>query len=110
MPPLLVFCTCPDREVAGRIAHALVGRRLAACVNVLPAVESIYRWQGKLEQATECLLLIKTAADRLEALQAAIIELHPYELPEVLAVEAGSGLDRTLGWIIEETRETKDSL
>lgn len=110
MSPLLVFCACPDREVAGRIARALVGQRLAACVNVLPGVESIYRWQGELQQATECLLLIKTAADRLTALQAAIVQLHPYELPEVLAVEVGSGLDRTLGWIIDETRETKDPL
>lgn len=110
MSPLMVYCTCPDIKHARRIATELVARRLAACINVLPAIESVYRWRGKIERAEECLLLIKTASDRLDPLKAAIVELHPYELPEVLAVEIGSGLDRTLGWIIEETRETEDSL
>lgn len=110
MPALLVLCACPDPEHARRIAGVLVRERLAACVNLVPAIESIYRWQGEVEQAQECLLLIKTTRARLPTLTERIVALHPYELPEVLAVEAGSGLDRYLGWIVEETRETKDSV
>lgn len=110
MSPLLVVCACPDVPEARRIADELVRLRLAACVNLVPAVESIYRWQGQIERASECLLLIKTADDRLDALTAQLVALHPYELPEILAVQAGSGLDRSIGWIIEATRETKDSV
>ena len=88
----MVFCTCPDADTATRIADALVGERLAACVNVLPGVHSVYRWQGAVERADEVMLLIKTRAERLPALSARIQSLHPHELPEVLAVEASDGL------------------
>ena len=102
MTALLCLTTCPDPDSARRIADALVEERLAACVNVLPAVQSTYRWQGHLERADELLLLIKTTRVRLPALQERIKALHPYELPEVLAVEAG-GLPAYLQWVARET-------
>ncbi len=99
----LVLCTCPTREVAARIARSLVEQRLAACVNLLPGVQSVYRWQGNIETSEEVLMLIKTRAARLEQLKLHVLELHPYELPEILAVPVGSGLDRYLDWIGDET-------
>lgn len=109
MPIRLVYCTCPDAATAQRIADAVVGERLAACVNLLPGVTSVYRWQGKVEQANEVLLLIKTTADRLEALSARVRELHPYELPEVIAVEVRAGLPAYLDWVAAQTRAPIDS-
>jgi len=99
----LVFCTCPDAATAERIAGALVERRLAACVNLLPGLTSIYRWQDAVERANEMLLLIKTTAECYAALESAIVELHPYELPEVLAVEARAGLPGYLAWVGDAT-------
>lgn len=99
----LVLCACPDAEGAAALAEALVEQRLAACVSVLPGTRSVYRWQGRIERAEEALLLIKTTAGRLDALQAAIVARHPYELPEVLAVAVGSGFDRYLDWVHAET-------
>ncbi len=99
----LVFCTCPDRNTAERIAAALVELRLAACVNLLPGLHSIYRWQDAVEHADEVLLLIKSTAERYPALQAAIVEQHPYELPEVVAVEAAGGLPGYLAWVRDST-------
>jgi periplasmic divalent cation tolerance protein len=106
MPTLIVHCTCPDTQTAERIATALIERRLAACVNILPGVTSVYRWQGAVEQAGEVLLMIKTEAARYPALQAAIVELHPYELPEVVAVEAAAGLPAYLDWVRDATSVT----
>ena len=105
MPAHLVFCTCPDPASARRIADAVVGERLAACVNLIPGLVSVYRWQGKVEQADETLLLIKTTQDRLPALTARLTELHPHELPEVLAVEADAGLPAYLRWVAEQTTD-----
>jgi periplasmic divalent cation tolerance protein len=99
----IVLCSCADTSSAQTLAHGLVEDRLAACVTLLPGARSIYRWQGVIEQADEVLLLIKTTHARLPALQAAIVARHPYELPEVLAVTAGSGLDRYLDWVRAET-------
>ena len=96
---VIAFCTCPDAATAARIADALVGERLAACVSVLPGVQSVYRWQGAVERADEVQLLIKTVAARMPALMARIVALHPYELPEVVAVEAAAGLPAYLEWI-----------
>jgi periplasmic divalent cation tolerance protein len=104
MAALIAFCTCPDRDHADTLARALVDRRLAACVSLLPGVHSVYRWQGGLEHAEEVQLLIKTSADRFAALQAAVLELHPYELPELIAVEVAAGLAPYLAWIGESTR------
>lgn len=99
----IVLCSCPDAEVANGLARHLVEARLAACVSLLPGMRSVYRWQGRIEQAEEVLLLAKTSANRLDALQAALVARHPYELPEVLAVAVGSGLDRYLDWVRAET-------
>lgn len=102
---LLVYCTCPDAASAGSIANALVDERLAACVTTLPQVRSTYRWQGRIEHADEQLLLIKTTAACLPALTARVQALHPYELPEVLAVESAGGLAPYLDWVAEQTRD-----
>jgi len=104
MTALACLCTCPDAASATRIAEALVGERLAACVNLLPGVESVYRWQDRVERAGEVLLLIKTTRARLDALTARVVELHPYELPEVIAVDIAGGLPGYLAWIADGTR------
>lgn len=104
MHVLVCYCTCPDPATADRIANTLVAEHLAACVNVLPGVRSVYRWQGAVEHADEVLLVIKTAADRLEALTARITSLHPAELPELIAVEAVGGLPAYLSWVANQTR------
>jgi periplasmic divalent cation tolerance protein len=98
---LVCFCTCPDTATAQAIADALVGERLAACVNVLPGLRSVYRWQGAIERADEALLLIKTVRGQLPAMQARVVALHPYELPELVAVEVAGGLAAYLDWIAE---------
>ena len=102
-PALLCLSTCPDAAAAGRIARALVDERLAACVNILPGLRSVYRWQGTVETGDEVMLLAKTVPGRLDALTARIAELHPYELPEVVAVETSGGLPAYLDWIAHET-------
>jgi periplasmic divalent cation tolerance protein len=104
MPALLVTCACPDRDVAERLANALVEARLAACVQVLPGVASVYRWQGAIERADEVLLLAKTWDDRLDALVATLRARHPYEVPEIMAVPAAGGLVAYLDWVREQTR------
>jgi periplasmic divalent cation tolerance protein len=102
---LVCFCTCPDTATAQAIADVLVGERLAACVNVLPGLRSVYRWQGAIERADEALLLIKTVQGRLPALQARVAALHPYELPELVAVEVAGGLAAYLDWITESSAD-----
>lgn len=102
---LLVLSTCPDAATAVRIGGALVERRLAACVNILPGLTSIYHWQGKIQRDDEVLLLAKTRADRYPALQQALLELHPYELPEVVAVSVKQGLSTYLTWLDEALDE-----
>lgn len=101
----LVFCTCPDTVTAQSLARHLLEQRLAACVNLLPPMQSVYRWQGQIEQAQEVQLLIKTCAERLDALSAAIVQQHPYELPEILVVSPDAGLPAYLDWIRAQTRE-----
>lgn len=99
---LLVFTQMPDAASAELLATALVAEQLAACVSVLPAVRSVYRWQGALEQASEVPLLIKTTAARYGALEAAIRARHPYELPEIVAVPLTHGLPDYLTWVANE--------
>ena len=101
MSTLICFNTCPDPATAERLAAILVSERLAACVNVLPGVRSTYLWQGKLEQGEEVLLVIKTTRARYPALQARLPALHPYELPELLAVRTCDGLPAYLQWVAE---------
>ena len=105
METLLVLTNCPDEEAANTIALAIVEARLAACVNILPRVQSIYRWQGRVESATEIPLLIKSTAARYPALQETIRALHPYEIPEIIALPIGHGLPAYLNWLEAETRE-----
>jgi periplasmic divalent cation tolerance protein len=96
---VVVLCTFPDIEQARQIGAALVERQVAACVNLLPGVESIYRWEGKIERAGEVLAVMKTT--RYADLEAAIRELHPYEVPEILALEVAGGLPSYLHWLAE---------
>lgn len=95
----LLLCTCPDQETAGRIAETLVGARLAACVNLLPGITSVYRWQGEVQREPEVLLLIKTAAARLPALTETLRGLHPYQVPEIIALPVTDGLPDYLNWV-----------
>ena len=96
---VVIFCTCANEEEARRIARDLVESHLAACVNILPSVESIYRWQGQIEIAREVLLFIKSTAERFPELQQRIIHLHSYETPEIIALPVSAGLDKYLAWI-----------
>jgi periplasmic divalent cation tolerance protein len=104
MDTLLVLSNLPDRASADRVAQALVERRLAACVTILAPCRSVYRWQGAVESAEEHPLLIKTTADRYPAVEEAIRGLHPYELPEIVAVPLSAGLPGYLQWVADETR------
>jgi periplasmic divalent cation tolerance protein len=99
----VVLTSVPDAATGERLARALVEERLAACVNLLPGVRSIYRWQGRLEDSAEVLLLVKTRADRCAALAARIQALHPYELPEVLELAASGGSAAYLEWVRRES-------
>jgi periplasmic divalent cation tolerance protein len=98
----VALSTAPDAETAARIARVLVEERLAACVNLVPGVRSLYRWKGRVEDAGEVLLLIKTRAERLDALAARLRALHPYELPELVALPATGGLGAYLDWVAAE--------
>jgi len=98
-PALICLCACPDASVAARIAETLVSDQLAACVNQLAPMRSVYRWQGRVEQASETLLLIKTTSACFPALRQRIVAMHPYELSEVVAVEITTGLPAYLDWI-----------
>lgn len=103
MSHYLVFNTCPDLDCARALAQRLVQEHLAACVNIVPAVHSVYQWQGALQQEAECLLLIKTSAERYPALEQTLRQHHPYELPEIIAVPLDAGLPAYLHWIDEQT-------
>jgi len=100
---VIVFTNLPDREAAVKLAHELVAKRLAACVNVLSECTSVYRWKGTIENASEVPVLIKTRAARYAEVEAAIRGLHPYELPEIIAVPVVRGFDDYLRWVADET-------
>ena len=100
----LVLTTCGSFEEARSIAHALVERQVAACVNIVSQIESIYRWEGKVETATEWLLVIKTTANAFERLRQALSELHSYELPECVEIAIEDGSAAYLEWIGESVR------
>lgn len=101
----VVLCNCPP-EAAPGLARALVERRLAACVNIVPGVRSIYRWKGEVVEDSESTLLVKTAADAVEALRAALIELHPYQVPEVVVLDVDSNASHApyVDWVRAATR------
>ena len=96
---LLVMVSCPDGETASRLATALVREGLAACVNQLPEVTSVYQWEGQLQTTTEVLLLAKTVRSRLATFTNRVHALHPYELPEVVALPVCGGSQRYLDWV-----------
>jgi periplasmic divalent cation tolerance protein len=100
---IIILTNLPDREAALKLGQDLVARRLAACVNVLAPCTSVYRWKGAVETAAEVPVLIKTRGARYAEVEAAIRELHPYELPEIIAVPAVRGLDEYLQWVSDET-------
>jgi periplasmic divalent cation tolerance protein len=99
----IVLTTAGSQEEARKIAHALVERRLAACVNIVPQVESIYRWQDKVETTEESLLLIKTQAELFDRVSNAVKELHSYDLPECVMLEVAAGSPEYLDWIAKNT-------
>ena len=103
MSALLVITTLPDREAAEKLAAALVAQGVAACVNILAPCRSVYRWKDAVQHDEEHPLLIKTSAERYEALQAAIRAGHPYELPEIIAVPIERGLPDYLNWVAQQT-------
>jgi periplasmic divalent cation tolerance protein len=100
---IIVFTNLPDREAAVKLANELVAKKLAACVNVLSECTSVYRWKGAIENAREVPVLIKTRAARYAAVEAAIRGLHPYELPEIIAVPVVRGSDDYLQWVADAT-------
>ncbi len=103
MQAIIALSTTPDEETAASIAETLVNENLAACVQVLPGAISYYRWEGKLEKSGEKLLIIKTSRDRLDELTSRIESMHPYEVPELVAVEVTGGAKKYLDWIAQET-------
>lgn len=105
MAALLILTNCPDEASANTIALALIEEKLAACVNRLPQVQSIYRWQGAIESVSEIPLLIKSTASVYPALEKRLLELHPYETPEIIALPITHGLPSYLNWLAEETAQ-----
>jgi periplasmic divalent cation tolerance protein len=100
---LVVMVTAPTPERAAELARALVEARLAACGNVVPGLRSIYRWEGKVQDEAEVLLVLKTTRARFPALRDRVLALHPYQVPEVLALPVEAGAEGYLGWIASET-------
>lgn len=105
----IVLSTAGSEEEARKIAQHLVDRRLAACVNIVPQIESTYRWAGKVESSREWLLLIKTTSERFPAVRAAIQELHSYDLPECIAIGIEDGSSGYLQWLEDSVRVNPDS-
>ena len=101
---VVVFSTFPDVETARRIARELIDDKFAACANVIPKIESIYRWQGKLEQGEETLVFFKTSAARYPAFEEKLKSLHPYEVPEIVSMPVSAGWPQYLGWVAESSR------
>ncbi|MGH8211968.1 MAG: divalent-cation tolerance protein CutA [Rhodanobacteraceae bacterium] len=101
---LLLLSTCPDAETAAKIGRAVVEERLAACVNRVAGVTSVYRWHGEIHEDAEVLLLIKTTREHIEALRARLVELHPYEVPELIALDIVAGHVPYLDWLRQQTR------
>ena len=102
--PLILLSTCGSQEEARRLARELVERSLAACVNIVPGVESIYEWKGKVESAAELLLIIKTTSERRQALEEHLLSVHSYETPEVLYLSPNGGSAAYLKWLTANTR------
>ena len=95
----VVVCSCPDKVISEKLAHILVNNQLAACVNILPNITSVYRWQDQVETAQEYLLLIKSMRSKYDLIELVIKNNHPYELPEIIAVSTDNGSSEYLNWI-----------
>jgi periplasmic divalent cation tolerance protein len=104
MSTLLVLTNLPDRAAAERLADLVIGKQLAACVNILAPCRSVYRWKGAVQHDEEHPMLIKTTAERYPALESALRSGHPYELPEIIAVPIERGLAAYLDWVAAETK------
>lgn len=102
----VVLCTIDTHEAATRLAQRIVGEGLAACVNIVPGLTSVYRWEGGVESDSELLLIIKTSADRYADLERSLTQHHSYDLPEIIAVAIDSGLAGYLDWVTASTRAT----
>ncbi len=102
MPIVVVVSTFPSPEKAAEVGRALVEQRLAACVNLVPAIRSIYRWQGAIADETETLAVIKTTRERVAAMTARLVELHPYDVPEAIEVSVSGGHAPYLAWVATE--------
>ena len=101
---LIVLCTCPETDSAKQIAHELVHKKLAACVNILPGLTSVYNWQGIVESSSEVQLIIKTEAKKFDALSELINSIHPYDVPEIIALNIQQGDSNYLNWITESLK------
>jgi periplasmic divalent cation tolerance protein len=100
---MLVYSTTPDLETAEKIARELVGKKLAACVSMMPGIRSVYRWRGAVEDAAEICLMIKTTQRLFPALSEKLVTLHPYDVPELIALPVSDGLPAYLQWVKDET-------
>ncbi|MGL5598443.1 MAG: divalent-cation tolerance protein CutA [Aeromonas sp.] len=100
---IVVLCTCPDQTCADLICQQLLHQRLAACINQLPGVTSLYRWEGKIERACEIQLIIKSRQSLLVELQQCVLAHHPYQVPELLVLPVSAGLPAYLEWLTGET-------
>lgn len=96
---LLVFCTFPDADTAAAVTKTLVGEKLIACGTILPGARSIYEWEGKMEDATEVLVLFKTVGPTYAKLEKRLLKLHPYDMPEIVALEAGAASKAYAAWV-----------
>jgi len=105
---LIVFCTCPSRDEAQKLSRLLVKDGEAACVSLIPAIESVYRWKGNVETNDEFLLLIKTTAARYHAVERTIRQNHPYEVPEIIALPIVAGETHYLDWLSANCREMEE--
>lgn len=105
---ILMMTNCPDRETASQLARQLLEQQLAACVNILPGMRSMYHWQGEIESADEVALLIKTTKLRYAQLEQTIKALHPYQVPEIIALPIVAGSSDYLHWITQETSRNED--
>ena len=104
----VVLMTAPDSEVGERLGATLVEERLATCANVFPQVRSVYRWEGKVERIAEVLVILKTVESRVKALRERAVDLHPYQVPELLVLEVSDGHDPYLEWVRSESQPRAD--
>ncbi len=102
-----VLVTAPDKDTGVSLARSLVAERIVACGNVVPDLVSVYRWEGEVHEDPEVLLVLKTTAERMDALTRRVRELHPYDVPEVLALPVKEGAEEYMEWVVAECREAK---